>query len=139
VIFNKTLTSLQGYANVIFTVGGRTYLAKGNSLSNLSVPGAPSIQTCDMAAFPGSPARCATFLSKASIQDASTGASIDGNATVQLFVIDGVTTQNGTGDLVGVVITGKNGGVIYANKLDLASGKAVMQGLVAGGNVLVNP
>jgi hypothetical protein len=138
VVFNKSLTSLQGYANVIFTVAGRTYVAKGNSLSNLSVPTPANAQTC--ANIPSySSGACATFLSKASIQDANTGASIDGNATIQLFLIDGGAPQTGNGDLVGIVITGKNGGVIYSNKLDVASGKPVMQSPVAGGNVLVNP
>ena len=108
-----------------FTVGGRTYLAKGNSLSNLTVGG------------PGAPALSAAFTSKASIQDAVTGASIDGNATIQLSLLDG-GDASGAGDKIAITIFGKSGGVIYSNKWNAGTGVTDSQG-VASGNIAVIP
>jgi CSLREA domain-containing protein len=119
--YNNKLTNPQGYAVVTFDVDGVTYQAKSNSLNNFSVQPATSGGT-------------SVFSAKASIarqNEDDTWTSVEGNATLQLHVID----TGGSADLIGITVSGRNGGLVYSN--NWVSGKT-QPVEISSGNVTIN-
>ena len=82
----------------------------------------------------------ASFGSKCTIQDVTTGESVDGGATLQVTMTDGdkgTAAHMGVGDGISIYVLKKNGGVWFANKLD-GTLKAVESPVVTGtGDIVV--
>lgn len=116
--FNKSGKSLQGHLNIIVRRAGRTYQAKGNVMSSLSVAG-----------------NRATFNGKASIMDITdrlNPISIDGNATLQVVMTD--EGEPGTSDSIAITVWNKKGGLWFASNWN---GTATTEQKLAGGNLVV--
>jgi hypothetical protein len=117
--YNKAGTNLHGQVLVIVRSGGHTYQVKGNAISSLGVQG-------DTAQFSG----------KASIQDVTDPAhtvSVDGNATLQLWMTD--NGEPGSADTIGIQVLNKSGGVWYSSNW---SGTNTVEQTLAGGNLAVH-
>jgi hypothetical protein len=122
VTYTNKLTNPQGGGWVNFTIDGVQYQVKTNSLINFSVD--PQLN------FP----RTSKFSSKVTITNTATGLN-DGNNTMDWVVVDG--GPNGGIDYIAITINGKNGGVVYSNNWNRATGKTDNEAL-ASGNVVVN-
>src|SRR5439155_13722162 len=96
--YNKSGTSLQGSANILVRSRGRVYQIKSNAIVSLGV------------AVPK-----ANFTGKASIIDVTdplNPISVDGNATLQLWMTD---ADPGTKDTLGIQVLNKNGGTWFSS------------------------
>jgi len=116
--YNKNGTNLQGNAMVIVRSEGRVYRIKANALSSLGVVD-----------------NWANFTGKASIQDVTDPAnpvSVDGNATLQLWLTD--NGEPGFLDTIGIQVVNKNGGLWFSSNW---SGTSTVEQLLAGGNLSV--
>ena len=116
--YNKAGTNLQGNVRVIVRNGDRVYLIKGNAISSLGVTGS-----------------AANLTGKASIQDVTNPAqpvSVDGNATLQLWMTD--NGEPGFLDTLGIQVLDKNGGMWFSSNW---SGKSTVEQLLGGGNLAV--
>ena len=116
--YNKAGTNLQGNVRVIVRNGGRVYQIKGNAISSMGVSGS-----------------AANLTGKASIQDVTdpgNAVSVDGNATLQLWMTDG--GDPGFLDTLAVQVLDKNGGVWFSSNWN---GKSTVEQLLGGGNLAV--
>jgi hypothetical protein len=116
--YNKSGTNLQGNVNIIIRSGGRVYQIKSNAISSLGV------------AVPK-----ANFTGKANIRDITNPLnpiSVDGNATLQLWLTD--NGELGSKDTLGIQVLNKNGGTWFASNWN--GTKTVEQNL-GGGNLVV--
>jgi len=112
--YNKNGTNLQGNVDIMVRNSGHTYKIKGNVLLSLGV-------------F----VKHANFTGKASIQDVTdpnNPISIDGNATLQMWMTD--NSALGISDTLGIQVLNKNGGLWFSSNWDGA--KTSEQNLDAG-------
>jgi VCBS repeat-containing protein len=112
--------SPKGNINVIIRNGGRVYQIKGNAMTSLGTQ-------------PNSTGGKATFNGKANIQDITDPLnviSIDGNATLQVTLTD----NGNSGDLIGITVWNKSGGLWYASRWD---GTKTVEQTLGGGNLVV--
>lgn len=117
--YNKSGTKLQGNVNLIIRSGGRVYQIKGNAISSLGV------------AMP-----MANFTGKASITDITdplNPVSVDGNATLQLWMRD--NGEPGANDTFGIQVLNKNGGLWFSSNWD---GSSTVEQNLGGGNLVVH-
>jgi hypothetical protein len=116
--YNKTGTNLQGAVNTIVRNNGRVYQVKSNAITSVGVRD-----------------NTANFTGKASIQDItdpSNVVSVDGNATLQLWMTD--NGEPGSLDTLGIQVLSKGGGLWYSSNW---TGTSTLQQLLGGGNLSV--
>jgi photosystem II stability/assembly factor-like uncharacterized protein len=119
VTYNKKGTNLQGHLNIIVRSSGHVYQIKGNAVSSLGVIN-----------------NQANFTGKSSIQDITdplNPISIDGNATVQMWMTD--HGEPGTSDTIGIQVLDKNGGMWFSSNW---SGTNTIEQNLGGGNLSVH-
>jgi hypothetical protein len=112
--YNKNGKNLLGNVNIIIRSGGHVYQIKSTALESLGVNG-----------------NQANFTSKANIQDITdpqNPISIEGNATLQLWITDG------DNDTIGIQVLNKNGGTWFTSNWD---GTRTIEQILGGGNVSV--
>ena len=117
--YNKKGTNLQGNVNIIIRSGGHVYQIKATALDSLGVNG-----------------NQANFTSKANIQDITdplNPISIDGNATLQLWMTD--YGEPGSADTLGIQVLNKNGGTWFTSNWD---GIRTVEQIMGGGNLSVH-
>jgi hypothetical protein len=117
--YNKKGTNLQGNVNIIVRSGGRVYQIKSNALISLGVNGSQ-----------------ANFTSKANIKDITdplNPITVDGNATLQLWLTD--NGEPGSGDTIAIQVLNKDGGVWFTSNWD---GTRTAEQFLDGGNLSVH-
>jgi hypothetical protein len=117
--FNKKGTNLQGNVNVLVRYGGHVYKIKGNAISSLGVVN-----------------NQAQFTGKANIQDVTdplNPISLDGNATLQLWMTD--NGEPGSSDTLGIQVLDKNGGTWFTSNWNDTN---TLEQILGGGNLSVH-
>jgi uncharacterized repeat protein (TIGR02543 family) len=115
--YNKSGTNLQGNINLIVRSNGHVYKIKSNALSSMGVNGSQ-----------------ANFSSKASIIDITdplNPITVEGNATLQLWMTD----MGDAGDTLGIQVLSKNGGMWFSSNWD---GTRTIEQILGGGNLAVH-
>ncbi|HEY8756080.1 MAG TPA: hypothetical protein VIN65_07000, partial [Candidatus Dormibacteraeota bacterium] len=132
--YNKGGTNLQGGVNIIVRSatsctpnysGPRVYQIKGNMITSLSTQ-----------LSGGTANNQAVFNGKAGIQDITDPnniISVDGNASLQLNMVDNGTP--GTNDTLGITLWNKSGGLWYSSDW---TGTTTKQDLLGGGDLSVH-
>jgi predicted alpha-1,2-mannosidase len=116
--YNKKGTNLQGSVNLIVRSAGRVYQIKSNAISSMGVNG-----------------NMANFTGKSSIMDITdplNPISIEGNATLQLWMTD--NGEPSLSDTLGIQVLSKNGGVWFSSNWD---GTKTVEQALGGGNLAV--
>jgi len=120
--YNAGGRNLQGSVNLIVRSAGRVYQIKGNAMTSLAV----------QSTTPPAPA---TFNGKASILDITSPnhpVSVDGNASLQIDMID--NGNLGNPDTIGITLWDKNGGLWFSSSWN---GVKTIQQPISAGNLSV--
>jgi hypothetical protein len=117
--YNKSGKNLQGNVNIIVRYNGHVYQIKSNAMDSLGVSGTQ-----------------ANFTGKASIQDITNPlnpVSVDGNATLQVWVTD--NGDPGSSDTLAIQVLSKDGGTWFTSNWD---GTRTVEQVLGGGNLSVH-